>query len=73
MRTLDDVYRSMEHIQPNEYRIKDIEAIREAYKAVAASVMFYCSNQRAASIALTELETSLMWAIKSIVLEEESK
>lgn len=66
---IDETIRSMTNIKPNEEQIKRIELVREVYHNVAKSLHSYTKNSREQSIAVTELETSLMWAIKSIVKE----
>lgn len=65
----DKILRSMTNIKPNDTQIMSIEAIREAYKNVVESLNDNCRYSRELSIAVTKLEESLMWAVKSIVLE----
>lgn len=65
----DKILKSMTNIKPSDAQIIRIETIREAYKNVVESLEVNCRNSRELSIGLTELENSLMWAVKSIVLE----
>ena len=67
---IDETIKNMTNIKPkNEEQRQRIELVREAYHNVAKSLHRYTKNSREQSIAVTELETSLMWAIKSIVKE----
>lgn len=66
---LERLKKSMTNIKPDEAKIKRIEDVRNAYKAVADSLYCNCSDSRELSIAITNLETSLMYAVKSIILE----
>lgn len=65
----DKIFKSMTNITPSESQIQKIENIRSSYKGVVTSLEYNCNDSRELSIALTELENSLMWAVKSIVLE----
>lgn len=66
---LEKLLKSMTNITPNQEQIERIENLRASYKDVANSLFRYCKNSRELSIAITNLEDSLMWAVKSIVLE----
>jgi hypothetical protein len=46
-----------------------IEAIRNSFKDTSAAMISACNQSRELSIAITNLEQSLMWAVKSIALE----
>ena len=43
-----------------------IQAIREAYADLAVLVVLKCLTPREQALALTKLEESCMWAIKSV-------
>lgn len=47
-----------------------ITALREAFSAVKSSIESICPESRQRSVALTELETSAMWAIKAVVFND---
>lgn len=66
---IDIIKKSMTNIKPNENQIHNIELLREHYKNLVEIVNDLCIDSRAKSIAMTDLENSLMWAVKSIVLE----
>ena len=53
--------------KPSEDGLKKITTIREAYSVLKASIEDLAPPSRERSVALTELETSAMWAIKSVV------
>lgn len=59
---------SMTNHTPTESQIAKIEAVREAYKQVGAILIANVPASRERAVAITELETSLMWATKAIIL-----
>lgn len=65
----DRLVKSMTNIRPSEDQIKRIEDLRESYKSIVLSLAGNCNNSRELNIATEKLEESLMWAVKSIVLE----
>lgn len=74
MNKYEKLIKSLTNIKPSENKIKRIEILRDSYKNIASSLFKNCKgfdNTRECSIAITKLEESLMWAVKSIVLEEE--
>jgi hypothetical protein len=66
---LNIIKKSMTNIKPNEEQIKRIEELRETYKSLAKQVNDTCKDSRYKSLAITSLEESLMWGVKSIVME----
>lgn len=67
---MDRVSRSLTNVTPNTDQINRIERLREVAKDLAACVVWNCPMSREQSLALTHLEDAVMWAVKSIVLEE---
>lgn len=67
---LEQLLKSMTNVTPNEEQIIRIEKVRESYKEVAMTLYENCKSNRNLSIAITELENSLMRAVKSICLED---
>lgn len=65
----DKILKSMTNIKPSDSQIQRIENIRDEYKKVVDSLIQNCKESRELMLAITELEGSLMWAVKSIVLE----
>ena len=47
-----------------------ITALREAFSVVKKAIEVNCPPSRQQSVALTELETSAMWAIKAVVFND---
>lgn len=47
-----------------------ITAIREGYSRLKATLERTCPPSRHLSVAMTELETSAMWAIKAVVFND---
>lgn len=65
----DRLERSLTNVTPTPEQIDRIEALREAGKHYARAIDGYTKPSREQSLAATHLEDSVMWAVKSIVLE----
>lgn len=63
--------RSLTNQTPDAEQIGRIEALRSSAKRFAADLSSYAGSGRERALAATHLEESVMWAVKSIVLEEE--
>lgn len=62
--------KSFSHVKPTNDQLKRIENVRNIYKCILSSLYKHCKQSRELSIALDNLENSLMYAVKSIVLED---
>ena len=67
--TIEELHLSMTNIKPNEEQINRIENVRAVAKVLGETIHKNCPVSRPRSLAFTKLEESLMWAVKSIVLE----
>ena len=67
---LDALERSLTNQAPNDVAIERIEAVREIAKQLGADIIDLCPDTRERSLALTHLEETTMWAVKSIVLHQ---
>jgi hypothetical protein len=56
--------------QPSPEGLKKITAIRESYSGLKKLLETECPPSRQLSVAITELETSAMWAIKAVVFND---
>lgn len=56
--------------KPSEQSIATIAKVREAFIITDEILNKLCPQSRERSIALTELETAAMWAVKSIVCND---
>lgn len=56
--------------RPSEEGMESITRLREAFSAIHAVIQDSCPGSREKSIALTELETAAMWAIKAVVYND---
>jgi hypothetical protein len=56
--------------KPSDEGLGKINAIREKYSEVKKLLEDICPSSRQLSVAITELETSAMWAIKSVVFND---
>lgn len=56
--------------KPSEDGLGKITALREAFSAVQDVIRVNCPPSRQTSVALTELETAAMWAIKAVVFND---
>lgn len=61
--------RSLTNITPSSEQIARIEAVREMAKAYAHQLWDCCPSTAERTLATRKLEESVMWAVKSIVLE----
>lgn len=64
--------RSFTNMRPSDKKIKDIEEIRDMFKVNMELIIDKCENMRELRLALTYLENSLMYAVKSIVLNDDN-
>lgn len=60
--------RSLTNVAPTQEQIDRIHTIRDSAKALGAVIIFNSTNSRERSVALTNLEETVMWAVKGIVL-----
>jgi hypothetical protein len=56
--------------RPSPDGLARITALREAFSQTKAAIEMQCPESRQRSVALTELETSAMWAIKAVVFND---
>ena len=56
--------------KPSESGLDKITALREKFSEVKAVIEATCPESRQRSVAITELETSAMWAIKAVVFND---
>ena len=55
---------------PSAEGLKKITALREAFSDVERVMKQHCPPSRQLSVAITELETAAMWAIKAVVFND---
>lgn len=65
----DYYIKSFSHVAPTSEQLKRIEQLRLCYKLLLDELVKNCKESRELNIALSNLENSLMYAVKSIVLE----
>ncbi len=56
--------------KPSDTGLNKINELRLAFSEVKAIIEANCPESRQRSVALTELETSAMWAIKAVVFND---
>ena len=56
--------------KPSNDGMNRITAVREAYSSLKKTLEENCPPSRHLSVAITELETSAMWAIKAVVFND---
>lgn len=56
--------------KPSEDGLAKINRLREMFSEVSNTINELCPNSRERSVALTELETTAMWAIKAVVCND---
>ena len=66
---LEKFEKSLTNHTPTDEQVARIENIRDRAKLLASDIIHTTPQSREQSLALTHLEDSVMWAVKSIVLE----
>ena len=56
--------------KPSASGIEKIATLREAYSHLLDTILDNCPSSRERAVAITELETSAMWAVKSTVAND---
>lgn len=56
--------------KPSVQGLADIQKLREAFSQLDDVLRFVCPDSRERSVALTELETAAIWAVKSVVYND---
>jgi hypothetical protein len=56
--------------KPSDDGLSKITHLREAFSAVSRAIDEACPPSRQKSVAITELETAAMWAIKAVVFND---
>jgi len=56
--------------KPSDGGLAAINELREQFSALAATIERVCPPSRQKSVAVTELETAAMWAIKAVVFND---
>ena len=56
--------------RPSPDSLEKIDRLREAYSTLQEAIQETAPASRERSVALTELETSAMWAIKAVVYND---
>lgn len=56
--------------KPSVVGLDKIRALRELFSQVHDQIESLCPNSRERSVALTNLETTAMWAIKAVVCND---
>lgn len=67
--TLEQMLMSFTNITPSDQQIGRIEAIRNNFKDALEALYHFSNASRERSIAVQHLETSLMYAVKGVLLE----
>lgn len=62
--------KSYAYHKPSESGLEAIRTLRETFSAAHDIIEALCPASRERSVALTELETSAMWAIKAVVVND---
>lgn len=56
--------------KPSDGGLEKINALREGFSTVQRLIEEHCPTSRQKSVAITELETAAMWAIKAVVFND---
>lgn len=66
-----NITRSLTNQPPTDYQIERIEEVRALAIDLGKHIEAVVPNGRAKSLAITNLEQSVMWAVKAIVLGDD--
>lgn len=66
------IAKSFAYHQPGTEGLTKITRLRQAFSSVDALLKDLCPSSRELSVALTNLETTAMWAIKAVVINDSS-
>ena len=67
---IEKLHRSLTNHSPSPEQIERIEEIRSHAKAYGEAFLAAGGPSREAALAMTALEESTMWAVKSVILNE---
>ena len=70
LRRIDALERSLTNHTPPSQVAEQIEEIRYLAKTMGLRIINVCPDTRERSLALTHLEETVMWAVKSLVLPD---
>ena len=56
--------------KPSTEGLQRVRHLRDQYSALSLTLISVCPPSRQLAVALTELETSAMWAIKAVVFDD---
>jgi hypothetical protein len=62
-----DINKTFAYHKPSPESLDAITRLRKAFSDLKAELEYRCPASRERAVALTELETSAMWAIKAVV------
>lgn len=62
--------KTFQYHKPSEDALERITRLREAFSVVHGAIEEVAPVSRERSVALTELETSAMWAVKAVVFND---
>ncbi len=64
------IKKTFNYHKPSEEGLKKITELREAFSKMSDLIEANCGASREKSVALTNLETTAMWAIKAVVFND---
>ena len=71
---MPEIKKTYAYHKPSEAGLDTIRALRQRFSMLHDAILATCPDSRERSVALTNLETTAMWAIKSVVCNDpESK
>jgi hypothetical protein len=71
---LPEIKKTYAYHKPSKAGLANISVLRKAFSALHDTIEQLCPTSREKSVALTNLETTAMWAIKAVVCNDpESK
>ena len=65
---MDSLHRSLTNQTMNDDQVNVVTALRGSAKDLGSIILTLCAPSRERSLAVTKLEETLMWAVKSVAL-----
>lgn len=64
------MHKTFAYHKPGPEGLEKITRLREAFSELSALIQRVCPDSREKSVSITNLETTAMWAIKAVVIND---
>jgi hypothetical protein len=70
---IDRLARSLTNISPTDEQVARIERMRARARSLGETIILCCPSSANRTHAIRQLEDALMWAVKSILLDDDGR